>query len=58
MRHLQEAGIRAEVDVYPGWFHAYDLFFPAKKSVREAVARFESQVQYAIGHDFAPQREK
>ena len=58
VRHLQEAGIRAEVDVYPGWFHAYDLFFPAKKSVREAVARFESQVQYAIGHDFAPQREK
>ena len=57
VRHLQEAGIRAEVDVYPGWFHAYDLFFPAKKSVREAVARFESQVQYAIEHDFAPQRE-
>ena len=57
VRHLQEAGIRAEVDVYPGWFHAYDLFFPAKKSVREAVAQFESQVQYAIEHDFAPQRE-
>ena len=55
VRHLQEAGIRAEVDVYPGWFHAYDLFFPAKKIVREAVARFESQVQYAIEHDFAPQ---
>ena len=58
VRHLQEAGIRAEVDVYPGWFHAYDLFFPAKKSVREAVARFECQVQYAIEHDFAPQIEE
>ena len=58
VRHLQEAGIRAEVDVYPGWFHAYDLFFPAKKIVREAVARFESQVQYAIEHDFAPQRKE
>ena len=58
VRHLQEAGIRAEVDVYPGWFHAYDLFFPAKKIVREAVARFESQVQYAIEHDFAPQIEE
>ena len=58
VRHLQEAGIRAEVDVYPGWFHAYDLFFPAKKIVREAVAQFESQVQYAIEHDFAPQRKE
>ena len=58
VRHLQEAGIRAEVDVYPDWFHAYDLFFPAKKSVREAIARFESQVQYAIEHDFSPQRQE
>ncbi len=57
VRHLQEAGIRAEVDVYPDWFHAYDLFFPTKKIVREAIARFEEQVQYAIEHDFAPQRE-
>ena len=58
VRHLQEAGIRAEVDVYPDWFHAYDLFFPTKKSVREAIARFESQVQYAIEHDFSPQRQE
>ena len=55
VRHLQEAGVRAEVDVYPDWFHAYDLFFPAKKVVRNAIARFEAQVQYAIEHDFAPQ---
>ncbi len=58
VRHLQEAGVRAAVDVYPGWFHAYDLFFPAKKIVREAVTRFEAQVRYAIEHDFAPQREE
>ena len=56
VRRLQEAGVRAEVDVYPGWFHAYDLFFPAKKIVREAIARFEAQVRYALEHDFAPQR--
>ena len=58
VRHLREAGIRAEADVYPNWFHAYDLFFPAKKEVRDAIARFEEQVQYAIEHDFAPQRQK
>ncbi len=57
VQHLREAGIRAEADVYPDWFHAYDLFFPAKKVVRDAIARFEEQVQYAIEHDFAPQRQ-
>ena len=56
VRHLQEAGVRAAVDVYPNWFHAYDLFFPAKKIVREAIARFEEQVAYAFEHDFAPQK--
>ena len=56
VRRLQEAGVRAAVDVYPGWFHAYDLFFPAKKIVREAIAHFEEQVQYAMEHDFAPQK--
>ncbi len=55
VRRLREAGVRAEADVYPDWFHAYDLFFPAKKIVREAIARFEEQVSYAIEHDFAPQ---
>ncbi len=55
VRHLREAGVEADADVYPDWFHAYDLFFPAKKIVREAIARFEEQVSYAIEHDFAPQ---
>ncbi len=58
VRRLREAGVRAEADVYPDWFHAYDLFFPAKKIVREAIARFEEQVSYAIEHDFAPQGKK
>ncbi len=57
VRHLQEAGIAAAVDVYPDWFHAYDLFFPAKKIVREAIGRFEEQYQYAASHYFAPQNE-
>ena len=57
VRHLRDAGIEAEVDVYPDWFHAYDLFFPAKKIVREAIARFEEHYAYAAVHYFAPQRE-
>ncbi len=55
VRHLQESGVEAELDVYPGWFHAYDLFFPAKKVVREAISRFEEHFAYAQAHYFAPQ---
>ena len=55
VRRLQEAGVEAEVDVYPDWFHAYDIFFPAKKEVREAIARFEDHFSYAAEHYFAPQ---
>lgn len=57
VRNLQDAGIRAEVDVYPNCFHAFDVLLPAKKESREAIARFEEKVAYAIAHDFAPQSE-
>ena len=56
--HLKEAGVEAEVDVYPDWFHAYDLFFPAKKVVQDAIERFEAHFEYARTHYFAPQDEK
>ena len=55
VRHLKEAGVEASVDVYPGWFHAYDLFFPAKKVVRDAIAAFEQHFAYACENYFAPQ---
>ena len=58
VRRLQEAGVEASCDVYPNWFHAYDLFFPAKKDVREAIERFEEHYLYAAGHYFAPQNEQ
>jgi acetyl esterase/lipase len=57
VRRLKEAGVEAECDVYAGWFHAYDLFFPTKKVVREAIERFEEHFKYACGHYFAPQDE-
>ncbi len=55
VRRLQAAGIEASCDVYPNWFHAYDLLFPGKKVVREAIDRFESHYRYAAAHYFAPQ---
>ena len=56
VRRLREAGVEAEVDVWPNWFHAYDIFFPAKKVVREAITRFEDHFRYAMEHYSAPQR--
>ncbi len=58
VERLKAAGCDASVDVYPGWFHAYDLFFPAKKQVKEAINRFEEHFLYATEHYFAPQKEK
>lgn len=55
VRHLQEAGIRAEVDVYPNCFHAFDVLLPKKKESKQAIARFEKKVAFAIENDFSPQ---
>jgi acetyl esterase/lipase len=58
VRRLREAGVEACVDVYPDWFHAYDIFFPTKKAVREAIAQFEAHYLYAAEHYFAPQEQQ
>ena len=55
IRRLREAGVDANIDVYPDWFHAYDVYRPGKKIVREAIRRFEEHYRYAAGHYFAPQ---
>ena len=53
--NLQKAGIEASVDVYPGWFHAYDMMLPFAKKSKEAISRFEEHYLYAIEHYFAQQ---
>ena len=56
VQNLRDAGVEADVDVYEDWFHAYDLFFPAKAIVRQAIERFEERFAYAMTHYFAPQK--
>ena len=58
VERLKQAGIEAEADVYPDWFHAYDLIFPMKKVSREAIGKFEQHFAYAVAHYFAPQPRK
>lgn len=55
---LKEAGIEAQVHVYPRWFHAYDLFFPFRPIAREAIARFEQQYCHAAAHYTAEQNKE
>lgn len=56
IENLQKAGVEADADVYPGWFHAYDMFFPFRKKAKQAIARFEERYLYAAEHYFAPQK--
>ncbi len=58
IENLKAAGVEASVDVYPNWFHAYDMFFPFKGVAKKAIAKFEEQFCYAAEHYFAPQNKE
>ena len=58
IENLKAAGVEASVDVYPNWFHAYDMFFPFKAIAKGAIAKFEEQFCYAAEHYFAPQNKE
>ncbi len=53
IKNLQKAGIEAKVDVYPNWFHAYDIAYPFKEQSKRAISEFEKQYLYAVDHYFA-----
>lgn len=57
VENLRQAGVEAEVDVYPGCFHAFDMLLPLKKESRAAVKRFEERYLYAVENYFAEQGE-
>ena len=58
IENLRAAGVEANVDVYPDWFHGYDLYFPFKKKAKAAIAAFEERYCYAAEHYSVPQGEK
>lgn len=58
IENLKASGVEASVDVYPNWFHAYDMFFPFKTVAKQAIAKFEAQFCYAAEHYFAPQNKE
>ena len=56
IRHLKEAGVEAEADVYPGDVHAFDEYLAWTPAGRQARAVFREKYKYAAEHYFAPQR--
>lgn len=53
---LRRAGVDAVLDVYPQWFHVYDMLLPFRRRSKEAIARFEKRYLHAVATCFAPQR--
>ena len=52
---LRQAGVPAEVDVYPTGFHAFDMLCPFLSMSKQAIAAFEAQYLHAAAHFRAPQ---
>ena len=55
VKKLKEAGVEAEVDIYEGLYHSFDLYEPASPITRKAVRKFLEHFEYALGNYFAPQ---
>lgn len=50
---LREAGVEAELDIYEGLFHAFDILQPWRKVSRTAVERFDAAFSRARARYFA-----
>lgn len=50
---LREAGVDAQLDVYEGLYHAFDMLEPDLPQSRQARERFCEQFAWAMEHCFA-----
>ena len=55
IENLRKAGVPAEIDVYPGLFHAFDMLMPSLEVSRNAAERFNEWVGEALERYFAKQ---
>ena len=55
VERLRAAGVRAEVDVYDGLYHAFDMLEPDLPESVQACERFCEQYAWAVEHCFAEQ---
>ena len=50
VEHLREAGVEAQIDVYPKGCHAFDMLLPFLPVSRRAIAAFERAFCHAAEH--------
>lgn len=53
IENLKKAGVPAEIDIYPGLYHAFDMLTPFRRASKIAGARFDEHFIYAQKHYFA-----
>ena len=52
---LKAAGVEAEIDVYEGMYHAFDMNEPKHPTSKDAIKNFNEHFEYAKEHYFAEQ---
>ena len=57
VENLRKAGVPAEIDVYEGMHHAFDMLRPGLPESREAAERFLQHFAYAAAHYAPPGKE-
>jgi acetyl esterase/lipase len=57
IKNLKEAGVEAEVDVYPGFYHAYDMMNPDDPRVKQAADTFIEHFKDACMKYWAKQKD-
>ena len=55
VENLKKAKVEAEVDVYEGMYHAFDMLKPKLRESMAAVERFNRHFEYAMENYFCPQ---
>ncbi len=53
INQLKEAGVKAEIDIYPGCYHSFDSLAPHAAVSKEALGKMLAAFQYATENYFA-----
>ncbi len=57
VNNLKAAGVEAEVDIWPEFWHAYDVMHTEKEESKQAAARFMDHFRDACQKYYAPQKQ-
>jgi len=55
IENLRKAGVAAEIEIYAGCFHGFDMIAPNAEVSKKAVALLTKSYKYAVEHYFAQQ---